>query len=829
MADTNYVVSYDTSSAVKAAKNIDAFTASVVKHDAAVVSDLAAAKRLTAAYNDLATAAGKATKMVDKAAASMAAATAQGTAFAANLTGAAVAALDLEKGATTAAAATAKAGRAMDKTGTSAKAAAVGIDAAAMAARASNIPIGAMGAAASTAGSKFRAFSKAATTAATGLGNTTTAANAATAALNGTATAGTAAKAGLQGVGKAATGSVNGVKALGMSLTGLVSTAVALGVLKKVVGELGDAIKEAREFDKDSAEGNFDKREAARELAFNMGENGPNDKVMGRVFGTAVASGMSFKEALTHNQELEGSIVAGVLKGNVREDQKEEIAKATAVVARRAGLDAKTAGDMTGTITQFENFNTDKNGKPISAEQAGKMIAAKMDSIVTGLAAGRGSVSTLARGEISQSMSAVGSGRATLDEMTGLVSTASNFAKSASGTGTKYSQISALINRPDESTKEFMAASGVGGAQGDVAKLQALKRYVDAAKPKGIDTNTWLNEQGFHAKGEREAIVSILPFVGSKDAPNVLEKQIAEAQKNAGDLEGTKARNAAYMATGPAQHDVANAKVETATYEHGKKTENLVTARLNAVAQLIDEGVYKEKTQVMADKLRGGFGLAEFAGLQSGEQQRIDERVAQNALAAAKDAGVSVFLSPDAQKGITNGQDSAPIDLTSDRIPGSTSKTTPGYLAELGATYLKQDPEEAARVLNDLTAKGVPITGSSGIAAKQKSADRDPGKAAAWEAAKQMRPGAKTQPVDLKATPREPASPAPGLMMGPRKVQGGTAGPENSELVAKVDASSLDKAARDLSSAANAIQTAMQQASMPGLPNGFGDFGAYRT
>jgi hypothetical protein len=833
MSEKLYSIQYDTTSAVKAAKNVDAFAASIVKHDAAVVADTAATKKQTAAYNELATAAGRAAKMVDTLAASMAAATAQGNAFATTAVGAAVGALDLDKAAKAAGTSARQFGKSLDTAGTAAKAAAHGIDQATAAARAANIPIGSAATATRAGASAFRAFGKAATTAATNVGTVATATNTATAALNGTATAGAAAKAGLASVGKAAAGAVPGTKGLAAGLQRLISTAAALGILRKVIGEIGDAMKDAREFDTSTADSNFEKRKEARELAFNMGEKGVTEKVMGRVFGTALSSGMTFKEALAHNQEFEGSVVAGKLKGNVRDDQKEAISKATAVVARRSGLDAKTAGDMTGVILHHMNVNTDANGKPISADVAAQMVASKLDSMVTGLAAGRGSVSTLSKGEISQAASAVGSGHATLDEMTGLISTASNYSKNASGVGTKYSQISDIINRPDAATADLLKESGVADAKGDVAKLQAMKKHLDEkraeaeAKGEKFDEHAYLYDKGFHLKAARESLVSMLQFVGSKDKPNVLEKQIAEAQANSRDFAGTKSRNAEFMAMPDSRMAVAKAAREAAEYKHGKKTEDLQAAREAAAARLISDGTFKDKTQLVADAARGGFGLQEFMGLPSQIQQRIDEEALNSAMTAAENAGVPVNVSPGA---FHMTEDQAPVDITK----ADPRWSDPELPRRHGIEYLLKHPEETARVFKDLSARGVDVYGGTGsLSVEQQIADRDPEKAKAWEAAKQARPNAPVkQPVDyLHATPREPATPL--LPVTPDGKHFGVVsnglGNSGGNMAASVDTTKLDRSADKLGTAADKLLSAMQQANMPGMPSNFGNFGGYRA
>jgi hypothetical protein len=418
--------------------------------------------------------------------------------------------------------------------------------------------------------------------------------------------------------------------------------------------------------------------------------------------------------------------------------------------------------------------------------------------------------------------------------MSGLVSTASNYAKGPAGTGVKLSQIENIIHRPDDATKALMEKAGIKPGTGTVGILQGLRSHLDsmkaAAEGRGekFDEDSYLYGEGMHLDAARKSLVSMLHFTGSEATPGVLEKQIAEAQKNSQDLEGTKGRNEAYMATPDARMATAKAARGEAEYKHGEKTEALQVAREAAAARMIDAGVFKDQTQLVADKARGGFGVKEWAGLPSEFQQRIDEEALGSAMNAAENAGVAVNLSPEAQSGAFKTDSSVgPIDITK----ASPMWSDPELPKRLGMEYLKAHPEESARLLKDLAEKGVDVYGGVGSTGAQARADnRDPAKAAEWDAARGMQPGAPvTQPVDMNATPREPVSPilpgAPGgKQFGVTDAGGSQGGGQGGTTVVKVEGSA------DLKEAARMLVAFVQQANMPGMPTDFGqNIGGHRA
>jgi hypothetical protein len=200
---------------------------------------------------------------------------------------------------------------------------------------------------------------------------------------------------------------------------------------------------------------------------------------------------------------------------------------------------------------------------------------------------------------------------------------------------------------------------------------------------------------------------------------------------------------------------------EAAEYEHGRKTEAAQIAREAAAVRLINRGVFKDKQQVVADAVKGGFGLKEFAGLPSELKQRIEEEALRSTITDAKNKGVPIVPNHETQinfgaAGVGKKEGSyKPVDLTA----------TQPHLLESAIGVIRENPEEAARLYREAAGNGVNVTGDLGsVAAEQRSKDRDPEKAKQLEAARKPRTGAKvTQPVDPNATPTDPKNPVKGL------------------------------------------------------------------
>lgn len=453
--------------------------------------------------------------------------------------------------------------------------------------------------------------------------------------------------AGLHGVGASvgsmsphfqqATGHSDGMTT---SFRNLLAGGIALSGVKLVVGEIGKALKEAREHAEALGASSLGKRDKARQLASLMGETGPNDRVMGRISGVSLASGMSHDESREFLQEFEGSIPAGIQKGNLLEDQKRDVAKAVARSAIRLGLDPKTAGDMVGTIAKDVDLNKQrgKNGKLMSAPEA---AVSQLEATAYGLNEGRGDISVLSRGEIQAAAKAIPSHRIpNRSDIGALVGTASIAgAKSGASAGTFASWWDRGLNRVGDKAGDFLKASGIDKGRDDFEKAHLLrdvlaKEQAASKDPAMFDANKFLAEKGFGSEQDRLALVGMNANIG------VLDDRVAKSRAIAADPSIATGKNAAFQNEKSQQWRLAKARTEHAEITQGAKTEDLTIARMSAAASLENEGILNRADQKIADAFKGGFGAAEWAGLKSQQQERIDDRVRQSLEAKVADAGI---------------------------------------------------------------------------------------------------------------------------------------------------------------------------------------------
>jgi uncharacterized coiled-coil protein SlyX len=211
---------------------------------------------------------------------------------------------------------------------------------------------------------------------------TARAAEAADGKLNALATAAGTAQSALAGVGSTSVkvsghlGTASGqTDGLTSAMTRLFGVTAMLAALKKVIGEIGKAITEAREAAEKKGDETLDLEEKAREYANLKGRAAPDDQTMGEIFQVALASGMSADDSIKFLEQFEGSVPAGKQKGHITEDMKGDIAKEAAVFAERVGLDAATGGDIAGVMTQYTDLTKDKDGNALTRQQSVEKFA----------------------------------------------------------------------------------------------------------------------------------------------------------------------------------------------------------------------------------------------------------------------------------------------------------------------------------------------------------------------------------------------------------------------------------------------------------------------
>lgn len=471
---------------------------------------------------------------------------------------------------------------------------------------------------------------------------------------------------------------------IGDMLPSLAAATMAIRALTGALDDMGEAARKAREFQDKGSQLGLDKRGKAREYANLMGHEGPDDAVMTRLFGLAKSGGYKFDEATKYGEQFLGSSPAGVQAGHVTPEQLQRLEVEGARFANRIGLDPATGGDVAGVVPQYVDMTKDRNGNPLTTEQGVQKAMGQLGALQYGLNEGRGKITTLMRGELGAAAPALAAGRiGDHAEMGAFVGIASTFSKSASSSGTGFKQMDNLINNAGNN---YLDEIGVSGEKGDLNKLRALKKDLDARRTAdpNFDVLAHLKEQGFSNRAERDATAA---FVENFDT---LEKRTVEARKRAGNGQDVIDANRRYSASLEGQNQLGDAAAESAEYDQTAKHQRTSVARKFALAQLRKEGKIDTGASNFEDwALDFTSGpTRKWSGEMESRATGVDARVRENLVKAARRAGVDLEKAyPGFEKGHGEG-----VNWTLDQVMSDV-----GPLLERGGVGLDGGDATPAR------------------------------------------------------------------------------------------------------------------------------------
>jgi hypothetical protein len=356
---------------------------------------------------------------------------------------------------------------------------------------------------------------------------------------------------------------------------------MAMHEVKAVLDAIAEGTERAREEVEKLAESNLKLRDSMRELANLQGHEGPDDEVAGEALLLGMASGMKPDETVKFLEQFEGSIPAGRQLGNIGAGknavEKKELERAMALegaaFSARLGINPETGGDLSGVISQYTKINKLED------------FAGQLGAMAYGLNEGRGKITPLIRGELGQAGAAVTDGRVKdLAELGAFIGVASTVSKSAGSSGTKFSQMDALLNTVGGEQGDYLQSIGVSEKKGDLAKLKALRTDLD--KNGGGDWSTYLYGKGFHNKTDRQSTVAMARNI------DVLDQRIGKAREMTGRGGDVIAADAGFLGrTLTGQDRKSRAALAGAEFLKGREKESIVIAQRNAVARLKTPGV----------------------------------------------------------------------------------------------------------------------------------------------------------------------------------------------------------------------------------------------
>lgn len=412
-------------------------------------------------------------------------------------------------------------------------------------------------------------------------------------------------------------------------------------ILRGSIGSVKEGLQDRVGFFADAAEKSTQFRESLREYASLRGKKGPDDSIVNEAVDFAKKGSVLPEEITPFLTNYEGSAATGRLKGNIggnvgwngftkekQEALEAELKVTGAQFATRTGLDAKTAGDLTGVVSTYKKLNSAKD------------LAGQLGGMHYGLDQGRGEITPLARSELGQAGSNIESGRVSgLPELGAFIGVASVAAKTAGSAGTTYGQASRLLNESganDETQAQFIKDSGIGDSKGDFNKLKALRDHLAKVKP--ADANSYLESMGYGNSTDRR---SVLGMVGNVD---VLEDRIKEANRRAANGQETIDANRANQHEQSSVNRQAEVDEFASTIKTGVTGERLRAAEAKARARLGDpnqpggQRLKAGPVQSVKDYIKSGIAM----GAVSGEDIRVGVEANQALERGGSQAGVDV-------------------------------------------------------------------------------------------------------------------------------------------------------------------------------------------
>ncbi|HWE38553.1 MAG TPA: hypothetical protein VG406_18425 [Isosphaeraceae bacterium] len=406
---------------------------------------------------------------------------------------------------------------------------------------------------------------------------------------------------------------------LGSGLDGLLGKAAVFGALTTVAREFGSAIAEARESLVGSAEDAAKLRDALREVAALKGRGGPDDVATADFAAFRVATGLKEAEARKFQEQFEGTLPAGLGRGNITRDVAEKLAEEGGRWATRTGLDGATAGDLTAMLPQYSKVPSVEVG------------ASQLGQIGFALNEGRGNLSPLAKSLANTAGSLVdeeGGPVKSLPELAAILGVASQNANPAAA-GTRVQQAFRALNRFDGDRGQTLQGLGIGGDDDLLARLQKVAPMVrDANRPGRGGAAKALWEAGFHNQAENRSLIQLVNNLDAIERRVARVRALDSPQKVAADGQRVMALDADFLRREKAgQRRVGEAVQDAGQLVRGRGGEVLQALRQAAEGRLKARGAIDTTATNLTDSINAGFGVGTLLGGRPQREERIDREV----------------------------------------------------------------------------------------------------------------------------------------------------------------------------------------------------------
>jgi len=342
-------------------------------------------------------------------------------------------------------------------------------------------------------------------------------------------------------------GGASSVLSMGASMVGLSAGMGALTAAKEAWKQIAEETARAA-----AAAGLFQRE--SREAGTLVAKTAP--QIVPQLLGLSSASGLNRQEANDLFRQYEGSLPAGLQKGNITREVANDLLKQTAITAARQGGATGVKGDLAGMLSSF--------GRVESAEQG----LGQLEAIRQALTEGRGDDTPLTRSLLNVSGSLVREGGpvGTLPELAALVGTTSLTSGPMMADTRALQVVRATRGTTKEQMEKIQKEFGIQvgskmGLEERLAKIVPKLREIDKTQ----DVSAFLTTAIGVPQEDSQALLEIM---GNYE---VLQQRFASARAGAGQGADVMRQNQAFLDSPLGRQMVGQANQEVGTYLQGSK------------------------------------------------------------------------------------------------------------------------------------------------------------------------------------------------------------------------------------------------------------------
>ncbi len=447
----------------------------------------------------------------------------------------------------------------------------------------------------------------------------------------------------LKGLATSATGTVmpamhssgESVKGLGATVAGLATSWFVLEHGVEMIGKFGEKANMALDLMKELGEDVRNMRDDFRELANLKHKDGPDDEVIAETLQMGARAGLMPTDARKFMEQYEGSSPAGKQQGHIDDKTAAALAQEGMKFGARVKINANTAGDLTGVLSQYEKIPNVEHG------------AKRLGQIAYGLNEGRGNLEPLMRSLIKTAGSVVNEdggpipNLAELGVQIGVASTHS----SPDAAGTKVRSATRTLREFQGKQGRTLEALGIKPGMSYMDSLRKIAPEVLKADKEGIGGDTYLRNSGFTDKMEITAILE-----QSRDLEFMEKRLITSQGKNGkGGIQGADviAQNNRYLKTD--KNGISRRiRAATAVQEkiRGMEVEQKNMAKEAATVKMIDNHEVGGTGNFLQEVWGDAIGIKPLIGIRKSSDRWKDEKALETAHEAIYRAKIKAGKNP---------------------------------------------------------------------------------------------------------------------------------------------------------------------------------------